>query len=214
MADTDRKGIIFDLDGTMWNSLKQIIPAYKRVLSKYEDIEIDITEEKLKKCMGKTLEEIGEMLFPQIDSDRIKKILSECAQEELVEIRKKGGTLYPRLKETLGVLKQNYGLFIVSNCEDGYIESFLEYHQVKDLFDDYEYVGRTGKSKGENIKEIIRRNRVDKAAYVGDTQGDIDAADLAGIPFIFASYGFGRVDRKTPSIASFDELPEVINKVI
>ncbi len=214
MADTDRKGIIFDLDGTMWNSLKQIIPAYKRVLSKYEDIEIDITEEKLKKCMGKTLEEIGEMLFPQIDSDRIKKILSECAQEELVEIRKKGGTLYPRLKETLGVLKQNYGLFIVSNCEDGYIESFLEYHQVKDLFDDYEYVGRTGKSKGENIKEIIRRNRVDKAAYVGDTQGDIDAADLAGIPFIFASYGFGRVDRQTPSIASFDELPEVINKVI
>lgn len=214
MGEAMRKGIIFDLDGTMWDSTKQIVPAYNRVFSKYEDARLKMTEETLKKCMGKTLEEIGGMLFPHMDVDRREKMLAECCQEELVELKRLGGTLYPGLKETLEKLKKNYGLFIVSNCEYGYIETFLEYHKLKDMFDDFEYVGRTGKPKADNIKEIMRRNRLDRAAYVGDTQKDLDSADQAGVPFIYAAYGFGKVDRKTPSISSFEELPEAIGKII
>lgn len=210
-----KKGIIFDLDGTMWDSLKQIVPAYNRVFSRYGDIKLHMTEDTLKKCMGKTVSEIGEMLFPQIDNERREKILRECTQEELIELKKNGGgTLYPALRETLEKLKQSYGLFIVSNCEYGYIESFLEYHKLGELFDDFEYVGRTGNPKSGNIKEIIRRNCLDRAAYVGDTQKDLDSADAAGVPFIYAAYGFGKVNRKTPTINSFEELPEVIGKVI
>lgn len=210
-----KKGIIFDLDGTMWDSLKQIVPAFNKVFSRYEDVNLHVTEEMLKKCMGKTLSEISEMLLPHMDNDRREKILKECTQQEPIELRKNGGgTLYPGLRETLEKLKKNYGLFIVSNCEYGYIETFLECHRLEELFDDFEYVGRTGKAKADNIKEVIRRNSLDKAVYVGDTQKDLDSADAAGIPFIHAAYGFGKVNRKTPSINSFDELPEVIEKII
>ena len=85
---------------------------------------------------------------------------------------------------------------------------------MKELFDDFEYIGRTGKTKGENIREIIRRNQLDRAAYVGNTQKNLDSADIAGIPFIFAAYGFGKVDRETALINSFAELPEVAGRVI
>lgn len=210
-----KKGIIFDLDGTMWDSLKQIVPAYNKVFSRYEDIKLHVTEDKLKKCMGKTITEIGEIFFPQMDNDRREKILNECTQQERIELKKNGGgTLYPGLKETLEKLKQGYGLYIVSNCEYGYIETFLECHKLGELFDDFEYVGRTGKPKADNIREIIRRNSLDRAAYVGDTQKDLDSADAAGVPFIYAAYGFGKVNRKTPTINSFEELPKVIEKVI
>jgi phosphoglycolate phosphatase len=210
-----KKGIIFDLDGTMWDSVKQIVPAYNRVFSKYGETKLDMTEEIMKKCMGKTLKEIGQMLFPQMEVNRREKMLSECCQEECVELKKHGGgTLYPKLKETLEKLNKCYSLFIVSNCENGYIEAFLESHELKELFDDFEYVGRTGKPKAENIIEIIKRNRLDRAAYVGDTQKDLDSADTAGVPFIYAAYGFGKVNRETPSIGSFAELPEVIERVI
>ena len=37
----------------------------------------------------------------------------------------------------------------------------------------------------------MERNRITSAAYVGDTQGDLEAARLAGIPFVWAAYGFG-----------------------
>lgn len=210
-----KKGIIFDLDGTMWDSLKQIVPAFNKVFSRYEDVNLHVTEEMLKKCMGKTLSEIGEMLLPNMSNDRRERIIKECTQQEPIELMKNGGgTLYPGLRETLEKLKQNYRLFIVSNCEYGYIETFLECHGLGELFDDFEYVGRTGKSKADNIKEIIRRNSLDRAAYVGDTQKDLDSADEAGVPFIYAAYGFGKVNRETPSINSFKELPEVIRRVI
>jgi phosphoglycolate phosphatase len=84
-------------------------------------------------------------------------------------------------------------LFIVSNCQCGYIETFLGYHKLGKYFKDYECAGNTGLSKGGNIKKIIERYDLKASVYVGDTQGDCDAAAAAEIPFIFAGYGFGKV---------------------
>ena len=114
---------------------------------------------------------------------------------------------------TLNLLKEKYSLFIVSNCQDGYVQSFLEFHGFAEIFDDFEMSGRTKKSKGENIRMIIERNNLDKTAYVGDTQGDCDAAKEAGVPFVFAEYGFGSVDNAEYSIKEFCELPSVVEQI-
>lgn len=68
-------------------------------------------------------------------------------------------------------LSDTYDLFIVSNCQDGYIESFYEYHKLERYFKDYENPGRTGLSKGENIKLVIDRNNLDAPVYVGIRTG-------------------------------------------
>lgn len=133
--------------------------------------------------------------------------MAECVKEEELYIRKHGGNLYPKLEETLNELSQNYKLFIVSNCQEGYIEAFLEYHKMSKYFLDTENAGKTKKSKGENIKLIIERNNLDKAIYVGDTQGDYEATMLAGIPFIHAKYGFGQIKEKTHFINELSQLP-------
>ena len=71
---------------------------------------------------------------------------------------------------------------------------------------DYENPGRTGLSKGENINLIIERNNLDSPVYVGDTAGDFTAAKYAGIPFIYAKYGFGQVTEYDDVIEKFEEL--------
>lgn len=76
---------------------------------------------------------------------------------------------------------------------DGYIESFFEAHGLASYFTDFEHPGRTGLSKGENNRLIIGRNSLQNAVYVGDAQVDLEGARLAGIPFIWARYGFGSV---------------------
>ena len=48
-----------------------------------------------------------------------------------------GGTLYGGLRETLDALRRRYRLYIVSNCQDGYIQAFLSAHGFGDVFDDY-----------------------------------------------------------------------------
>ena len=114
--------------------------------------------------------------------------------------------LYAKVEETLKELSKKYKLFVVSNCQDGYIECFFKAHKLDKYFTDYECPGRTGLSKGENNKLVIERNNLKKPVYVGDTEGDAESARVAGIPFVFAKYGFGSVEKYQYEIDSFQDL--------
>ena len=93
------------------------------------------------------------------------------------------------------------------------MQAFLHSHGFEDCFTDIEMSGRTGKSKAENIRLIIERNRIHEAVYVGDTASDQNAAVKAGIPFIYASYGFGEVSDVSNVIQSFQELPACLREI-
>ncbi len=68
--------------------------------------------------------------------------------------------------------------------------------------------GRTGMVKGPNIRLLMERHGIQTAIYVGDTTGDEQASRLAGIPFVWASYGFGRADAPDAVIDSLPVLPQ------
>ncbi|MFQ8901468.1 MAG: hypothetical protein ACLR7D_05805 [Lachnospira eligens] len=61
-------------------------------------------------------------------------------------------------KLSLLTLSKKYPLYIVSNCQDGYIESFLTAHLMSDFFKDTECWGRTFLPKSESNKILIERN--------------------------------------------------------
>lgn len=52
----------------------------------------------------------------------------------------------------------------------------------------------------------MERNGLRDVVYVGDTQGDADACRDAGVPFVFAEYGFGDVPDAKVRIKAFPEL--------
>ena len=201
------RAVIFDLDGTLWDSSVQVIEAWNSIIKKYPETKAVVTPEKMATYMGKVLEEISSMLFEDISKDRGLEIMTECSDYELEYLKDHSGVPYEDLEETLKALP--YPLFIVSNCQRGYIETFLECCGLGKYFKDFECSGNTGNPKGENILEIIRRNEIKNAVYVGDTQGDCNASQVAGIPFIFAEYGFGNADRFDRKIKSIKELAEI-----
>lgn len=185
--------IIFDLDGTMWDPTAAVIKAWENVLKNNKKIKEPITLEQLKSIMGLQIKEIGTILFPYLDEAEQYEIMEYCCEEERKILLKEDGSFYSNLEFVLETLSNKYPLFIVSNCQCGYIETFLEHHRLGKYFKDIECSGNTGLAKGENIKKIINRNNLKSSIYVGNTQGDWDGAKLAGIPFVFASYGFGKV---------------------
>lgn len=203
-------GIIFDLDGTLWDSTAEVAKTWTSIISKYNLKRKEVTVEDLKPCMGKLLDEIAGILLPELDAKMQMKVIKECCEYENEYLGDYGATLYDKLEDTLKELSKNHKLFIVSNCQDGYIECFFKSHKLDKYFIDYECPGRTGLPKGENIKLIVERNNLKKPVYVGDTQGDANAAKFANVPFIFAKYGFGNVDEFFNSIESFDELLKII----
>lgn len=185
--------IIFDLDGTLWDPRETVLTSWNKALKEQQYDKV-LTKDDLTKTMGLQMNEIARVLFAELSESEQIKMMDDCIAVENPYVAENGGQLYPELEETLKVLSEKYRLFIVSNCQDGYIEAFYEYHKLDHYFTDYENPGRTGLSKGENIKLVIERNQLKDSVYVGDTQGDRNAARHAGVPFVYAKYGFGEVE--------------------
>ncbi|ABW19964.1 HAD family hydrolase [Alkaliphilus oremlandii] len=199
-------GIIFDLDGTLWDSTELVLTAWNSVLRKREDVRAEITLEDLKNVMGLQIKEIGQKFFPYLDESAQGEIMKECCALECEYILKQGGKLFDDLEQVLQELSKKYKLFIVSNCQNGYIEGFFQYHQLGQYFVDYECAEGTGLPKADNISLVIERNNLKNPVYIGDTQGDRNACLTAKVPFIFAHYGYGDVDGYDHKISSLLEL--------
>lgn len=209
-----KKGIIFDLDGTLWDTTSQITKAWQKVIDDYK-IEKTLTLNEVKSCMGLPMDEIFKRILPKTPDELLNEIQNECQNYENEYLSNNAGIIYPNVEETLKQLKElGYHLYIVSNSQDGYVQAFLNSTNFKSLFDDYEMFGRTLLSKDENISLILKRNNIDKAVYVGDTLWDYKSATKAEIPFIFASYGFDKFDSAKWKIKSFSELINLIPKIL
>lgn len=201
-------GIILDVDGTLWDTTPIVADAWTQAVQENGCLERVVTADELKGLFGKTMSVIAQNLLPELDEAARERVMDCCCvYEERALEENEQDICYPLVRETIKKLAGKYRLFIVSNCQKGYIELFLKKSGLTGEISDTECYGNTGKSKGENIRLVVERNGLHAPVYVGDTQGDCDAAREAGVPFIFAEYGFGAADEKAAAIQSFSQLP-------
>ena len=208
MIQTD--GIIFDVDGTLWDSTDIVKDAWNRAFidSGYENPKI--TADRLKGLFGLPMADIIKDIFPEGTDEEIEKLTPVIYKNEDAYLDEHGGKLYPGIIETLRTLAKKYPVFIVSNCQEGYIELFMRKCGCEDVIIDHLCPGDTHLLKADNIRKIIEDHGLKAPVYVGDTIMDKRACDEAGCPFIFASYGFGEVPGAKYSVASPEELLELI----
>lgn len=198
--------IIFDLDGTLWDSSETVAESWNTALMK-SGHSLRITGADVLKHMGKSMDVIMKDVFgADMTDSETKTFLEKLSVEEIALIKEKGGILFPELEETLRYLKEKYRLFIVSNCQNGYIEAFLYAHGLSDYFESFMCWGDTKLPKGETNKRLIERYGLKNPVYVGDTEGDHISAVTADIPFVYAEYGFGEVTGYDYKITSFSDL--------
>lgn len=160
----------------MWHTSDVILPIWNEVLKKHPETQKQITLEEMNSYMGKTIEQIANIMLPELSEENGVNIIKECCAVEVPYLEKSGGHLYDNLEDVLSKLSEKYFLGIISNCQCGYIESFLKAHKLEKYFSDFEMSGRTQLTKGENISLVISRNNIDCAFYVGDTIGDQTAS--------------------------------------
>ena len=209
-----KKGILFDLDGTLWDSSAEVTQAWNQAILAQGRTE-QFTVADMHNYMGRTLEVIAAMMFPGLpDAERIA-ILQRCSDDEITYLRNPDvhPPLFPEEETIIRALAKKYTLGIVSNCQVGYIETYLGKIPFADAFTDLECAGRTGLSKGENIRLVMERQGITDCIYVGDTQGDADAAQQAGVKFIHAAYGFGSVSSCDAVLDDIRSLPQTISSV-
>ena len=208
-----KTAVIFDLDGTLWDAAETIAPAWNAYLED-RGIQLRMSPDDCRACCGKTLPEIAAALFPAAEPAWREAVIIGCCDAECIPLAREGGRLYPDLEAVLETLHRDYFLAVVSNCGLGYIEAFFSGNHTGRFFDDYENAARTGLSKGENIRLVMERNGIRQAVYVGDTEGDHQAALRAGIPFVHAAYGYGSVTDADDTLRKLSELPVILDKLL
>ncbi|MEG1427314.1 MAG: HAD family hydrolase, partial [Oscillospiraceae bacterium] len=193
-------GIIFDLDGTLWDSTDGIALSWKKVIDRIPEITNRPTKEDYLSVMGLSDVDLMKKLFPTLSEAEGRRLFDLCCIEENAYLARVGGKAFQGIEETLRILSQEYKLSIVSNCNLGYIEAYFTSMGTKAYFSDYESFGNTRRPKSENIQLVVARNSLKNPLYVGDTHWDRVAAETAGVPFLFAAYGFGETEPGVPEI--------------
>lgn len=202
--------LIFDVDGTIWDTTPVVAVAWNKAIDRACPGQNYVTADILKTQFGKTMDVIANNLFPEISKEQQTALMQYCCEEEHIALENCNDDLrYSGLNETFEKLSKKIPLYIVSNCQAGYIEIVIERTGIKSFVEDFECFGNTGKGKAENIQLLINRNGLKNPVYIGDTQGDYEACQKANVPFIWAAYGFGKPEDDN-YFAKINELPDLL----
>ncbi len=201
--------IIFDVDGTLWDVRDAVAHAWSDVITELTDWKINFDGKSLGAMFGKTMDTIFFHFYPNSTQEEYEKITGVIYKRQKEYLIKYAPSLYEGVAKTLERLSHKYKLFIVTNAQRGYIDTVFAVHDVRKYFTDWMCFGDTNEPKDVTIEKIIERNNLKSAVYVGDTQGDADSCEKAGIPIVYAAYGLGRVAKPWKSIEKFSELADI-----
>ena len=205
--------VIFDIDGTLTNSTRAIIASWNRHLASLSCPHLLLDEETAGSLMGKTMDDWAVAVLPDLPLAEAREITEVMEQKENEEIRTSGTDLYPFVRETFELLSHDYDLFILSNCGKGYIEAVMAYAGIEEYVKGHICFGDNGLDKPDNLKKMVEDYQLEYPVYVGDTQRDQECCEIAGIPFIFVSWGFGDVPDAAYRCDSMKELPSIIENM-
>lgn len=201
----DRDSLIFDLDGTLWDASETVYRAFNDSIKEI-GYDVNVTSQEVRNFSGLKMDDIFARNFGFIPKEKLPEFINIYSKKEKEYLSKSGGKLFPNIEETLEKLSRDYQLFIVSNCMAGYIETFLAFYNFGKYFTDFECFGNDNLPKDENIKLIVKRNGLQNPVYIGDTIWDKESSEKAGVDFIYAAYGFGRIENAENQIENFDDL--------
>ena len=205
------KSLIFDIDGTLWDSRAIVAKGYNDYLLEIGRPDLQVDAEYLKTLFGKTMTEIADIMLDSIPVPQRYDVMLGCMDREDEFLHKDPCDIaFPGVKETLEKLKESYRLFIVSNAQCGYPELMMDKLGIRHLMEGWMCFGDTNLPKGDTIRILMERHGITDAVYIGDTQGDLEASQKAGIPFIFCTYGFGNPETYDAKIDAFTDLPDLL----
>lgn len=171
------KGFIFDLDGTLINSLPVVRTSISRTLLKFSGREY--SDKELSSLFGPSEEGIFKKLFPDSWQESLQFYLDEYDR-----LHVNYAEPFPGIVEALNLLlEKKIKLALVSGKGAGSMEISLRHSGLKDFFEVIITGSEDRASKPEHIRQILEHWNFppNEVAYVGDIAYDVQAAREAGV---------------------------------
>jgi len=176
------KGFIFDLDGTLINSLPVVRSSLHSTLLKFSGRVYE--DQELSSLFGPSEEGIFKKLFPDTWKESLQFYLDEYNR-----IHSQYAEPFPGIVEALTLLQgRKIKLALVSGKGAGSMEISLKHSGLKQFFEMIITGSEYRASKPEHIKQVLELWQYfpEEVAYVGDIAYDVKAAKEAGVLSISA----------------------------
>jgi len=205
--------LIFDMDGTLWDAVDTYANSWNIVFNEL-GIDRTIHRDDLASMVGWEGKKVHAAIMPEYDEEKRQAIYDKVTALRRELIPRDGGILYEGVKEGLEQLAGKYKLYIVSNCGVGIIRLFMDWAGINEHIIDEIAYGTNHMPKHYNIRQLIDKHDLKNPVYVGDTEGDGEQSRLAGIPFVFVSYGFGETNDHDLRFDNFTDLTGYFMKLV
>ena len=199
--------LIFDLDGTLWDAVDTYVYSWNEG-ARIEKLNRVFTRADLHFVMGWERAKVLSYFFPEMQVDEREKIYKTINDCRIKLMPKLGGLLYNGVRDGIIKLSEKYKLFIVSNCPENMILEFLKWADLEKYITDEMAHGVNSMPKHFNINLLVEKHNLKEALYIGDTLGDGLETRMAGLPFVFLSYGFGTTDDYDLKFDDFNSFTE------
>lgn len=213
------EAMIFDMDGTLFQTETVLIPAYNRVFEQLraEGLYKSETPDSslILGSLGMLLTDIWLRVMPDASpaaQDRANVLL---LQYQLEELDNKGGELYPRVLETLVALhRRGVRLFVASNGLEAYVKGVVASMGLNYLFEGLYSAGEyQTQSKVELVRMLLEEYDLENAWMVGDRSSDVEAGKgnhLFVVGCSYADFGSSKeLNEADIVIATFADLLEL-----
>ena len=204
------KAIIFDVDGTLFDTRDGIIQALNYVLKVHGRSEIKKEDEAryIGPPIKKSLMEFQGM--EELEADEATALYRKSYVEKFI-----GDSIwYDGAVETLKELKDRGWILGIATMKTmPQLEALIRDFNCGDLFSVLKAAKEDGSlSKSQMLKDIKEEYQdAKKFVMVGDTMGDYKAAKEAGYEFVAADYGYGDIrDLEAKHIGRFRDLLELL----
>lgn len=184
--------IVFDVDGTLFDTKKEIVSSLNVVLERHGIKEISADEADL--FIGPPIT-VSLPRYRDMSLGQAADITREF--RELYKGHVSESTPYAGTKEVLEGLKAAaVHIGIATNKPSLQVDAMIRAHGLEDHLDVIKTKDDPDRSKADLLAEI-KREFPDEDRYfmVGDTMGDLEASGEAGFEFIEAMYGYGTFPR-------------------
>ncbi|OEF96381.1 hypothetical protein BHF71_04310 [Vulcanibacillus modesticaldus] len=212
--------IIFDFDGTLFQTEKLALPSFERTFDQLKKDGIKIvkipSEQQMLNVIGMTLDDIWNSLLPELPKEAHIKANEYMLKNELDLVNEGYGALYPGVIKTLDELKrQGYRLFIASNGLAEYVKGLSKAFMIESYFDAIYTAGEYNTStKKLLVKQLIADFSINKCVMVGDRHSDIEAGEYNHCLTVGCDFGFASIDEldgANVTIKNFVDLLSIID---
>lgn len=207
-----KTGILFDLDGTLLDTLEDLADGVNYALGQFSLPRRTLAE--VRRFVGSGAEKLIRRALPGRDDDPDALAVLAVFREYYNAHCREKTRPYGGIEAALAQLREKYPMAIVSNKPDSAVKTLCGVY-FPGVYALGESAGCPRKPAPDMVRRAMEKLGVETCIYVGDSDVDVLTAKNAGVPCVSVLWGFqDKEDLLAAGAENLCETPEEMARMI